>query len=226
MQLALEILLIAWLPGALAMRLPGRSRAYRRALPIDERLFWAILLSVVWSTTIVFALASFDRYTFARLVTINGIASAILLVPALAGIVTTRAGRHVTSGTTEPPAEVGAADLLTTDARSGCRLVVPAVLVAVGCALYFPPSEYIIVGKDPGTYINEGIQIAQRGQTVIDDPVVAGLPETFRGLFMPDHGQPTYYSLRFVGFFVQDADRGTLVGQFPHLYPARSAIGY
>ncbi len=226
MQLALEILLIAWLPGALAMRLPGRSRAYRRALPIDERLFWAILLSVVWSTTIVFALASFDRYTFARLLTINGIASAILLVPALAGIVTTRAGRHVTSGTTEPPAEVGAADLPTTDSRSAWRLVVPAVLVAVGCALYFPPSEYIIGGKDPGTYINEGIQIAQRGQTVIDDPVVAGLPETFRGLFMPDHGQPTYYSLRFMGFFVQDADRGTVVGQFPHLYPASIAIGY
>ena len=28
---------------------------------------------------------------------------------------------------------------------------------------FFPPSEYIIGGKDPGVYLNEGVQIAQRG---------------------------------------------------------------
>jgi hypothetical protein len=36
-------------------------------------------------------------------------------------------------------------------------------LVLLGIWRFFPPSEYIIGGKDPGTE-NEGIQIAQRGR--------------------------------------------------------------
>src|SRR4029079_14263568 len=31
---------------------------------------------------------------------------------------------------------------------------------------------------------------------------------------------------RFMGFFVLDPDRGTVVSQFPHLFPASIAIGY
>ena len=31
-------------------------------------------------------------------------------------------------------------------------------------------------GKDPGVYMNEGVQLAQRGALVIDDPIVAGVP--------------------------------------------------
>jgi hypothetical protein len=223
MQLVLEILLVAWLPGALALRLPGPSRDYRRALPLDERLFWAVLLSVVWSTTAAFVLASYDRYSFARLLTIDGVVSVLLFLPAVADIVARRFDRPTTPA---PSATVEERRGTVSRSTTPWRIVVPAALVAIGCVLYFPPSEYIIGGKDPGTYINEGIQIAQRGQTVIDDPVIAGLPDTFRDLFMPDHGQSTYYSLRFMGFFVQDPDRGSVVGQFPHLYPASIAIGY
>ena len=32
--------------------------------------------------------------------------------------------------------------------------------------------------------------------------------------------------LRFMGFFIQDPDTGTVVGQFPHVFPASIAIGY
>lgn len=201
--LAIQILLVAWLPGALLLRLPGRSRAYRASLPFDERLFWSVLLSLVWSTSLVLLLASFDRYSFDRLLTIN----------ALLGIIAVVAGRQ----RLRLPRPVRGPEW---------RAVVPAAIVALGVWLYFPPSEYIIGGKDPGAYINEGIQIAQRGQTVIRDPIVAEVPEAFRDLFMPDHGQDTYYSLRFMGFFVQDPDAGTVVGQFPHFYPASIAIGY
>ena len=35
-----------------------------------------------------------------------------------------------------------------------------------------------------------------------------------------------YYGIRFMGFFVTDPENGTVVGQFPHLYPAAIAIGY
>ena len=54
--------------------------------------------------------------------------------------------------------------------------LIPASLVLLALWRFFPPSEYIIGGKDPGTYVNEGIQIAQRGAIVVRDPVVAAVP--------------------------------------------------
>jgi len=202
-RLLIQILLVAWVPGALMLRLPGRSRAYRAALPADERLFWTVLLSVVWSTTVAVLLGEFERYAFDRLLAINGVTALLVVVSARHHLVLPR---PVT--------------------RPSAAAIVPAAIVALGLWLYFPPSEYIIGGKDPGTYINEGVQIAQRGQTIIRDGVVAGVPVPFRDLFFPAHGQSTYYGLRFMGFFIQDATAGTVVGQFPHFYPASVAIGY
>ena len=105
--------------------------------------------------------------------------------------------------------------------------LVPIALVALGTWLYFPTSEYVLGGKDPGTYMNEGIQIAQRGSLVVRDPVVAAVPPQSRDLFFPAHvGQTTYYGLRFVGFPILNPDDGSVIGQFPHLFPAAIAVGY
>lgn len=201
--LILQLLLVAWVPGALLLRLPGRSRAARAALPADERLFWTVLLSVVWSTTLVLLLGAVSRYSFDRLLTINAVAAAVVLIGARQHI---RLPRPVS--------------------RPGLSLAVPVGIVALGLWLYFPQAEYVVGGRDPGAYINEGIQIAQRGQLVVTDPLVSSVPPTFRDLFFRSHDNPFYYGLRFVGFFVQDPDSGQVVGQFPHFFPASIAIGY
>lgn len=201
--LLLQILLVAWVPGALLLRVPGRTRAWRAALAADERVFWTVLLSVVWSTTLTVLLGTFDRYSFDRLLTINGAVAIVSLLVARQHLALPRPVSRPT------PAAL-----------------VPLAIIGLGLWIYFPASEYIIGGKDPGTYINEGVQIAQRGQTVIRDGVVADVPEPLRNLFFPAHGQETYYSLRFMGFFIQDPGTGAVVGQFPHFYPASVAIGY
>ena len=70
--------------------------------------------------------------------------------------------------------------------------IAPVGLVALALWVFPPPSEYIIGGKDPGVYMNAGVQIAQRGSLVIDDRLVASLPADTRGLFFPHHrGRPT-----------------------------------
>jgi hypothetical protein len=102
----------------------------------------------------------------------------------------------------------------------------PVLLVALGSWLFTPPAEYVIGGKDPGVYLNEGIQLAQRGSIIVTDPVIEGVPPPLRDMFFPSHNRPVYYGTRFMGFFIQDPDRGTVVGQFPHLFPASIAIGY
>lgn len=195
--------LVGYLPGALLYRLPAGGRERRAALAADERAFWAILLSLAWSCALVVALAAAGLYRFGLLLAINAMVSILVAVAAR--------GSLLYRGTAPRP---------------GAWAVVPVLVAAAGVVLFFPPSEYVMGGKDPGTYMNEGIQIAQRGSLVVEDPVVASVPRSYRDLFFPSHHNPTYYGLRFMGFFIQDPARGTVVGQFPHLFPASIAIGY
>ena len=78
----------------------------------------------------------------------------------------------------------------------------------------------------PARTSTKGIQIAQRGTLVIHDPVVAAVPPFPRSVLSLARSATTYYSLRFMGFFISDPRRGAVVGQFPHLFPASIAIGY
>ena len=202
-RLFLSALLVAYLPGALIFRLPIADRARRASLALEERVFWSGVLSVAWSLSTVLILAAAGAYGFERLLIANTIASVLLLA-------------------------IGRFKLLYRGeaVRPTATALLPLVLVVLGMWRSFPSSEYVIGGKDPGTYMNEGIQIAQRGSLVIHDPVVAAVPESGRSLFFrpqPDLGNE---GLRFMGFFLLDARDGRVVGQFPHVLPASIAMGY
>ncbi len=200
---AAELLLVGWLVGALVFRIPMLDRERRAALDAGERVYWAVVIGVTVSVLLTFTLAVFHRYSFERLLAADGaIASTIALV---------FRGRLRLGGSARRP---GLASLL------------PLALVVLGAVRFFPTAEYIIAGKDPGTYVNEGVQIAQRGSIVTLDPVVASVPPFARDLFFPSHHLPEYYGTRFMGFFLQNPDTGAVIGQFHHFYPASLAIGY
>lgn len=204
MRAILELLVIGWLPGALLFRAPFLQRDRRAALDAEERLYWAIVLSSVTSIAIVLALAALHRYSFKRLLIAD-----VVVAAAAAGVsrLNLRFGGAVR--------------------RPGFGALLPIALVLIGLWRFFPSSEYIIGGKDPGVYINEGIQIAQRGALVIRDPVIRSIPPFARDLFIPPDRNLTHYlALRFMGFYVLDPDSGAVIGQFPHLFPASIAIGY
>ena len=199
----LQAAAIGYLPGAVAFRLPVADRARRAALEPAERLFWQVLLSLSISLSLVLALAAIGRYSFERLV---GADLALAAAGALAARFRLRLG--------------------TPARRPGVAALVPLALLLLGVWRFFPSSEYVIGGKDPGTYMNEGIQIAQRGALAPVDPLIASVPPFARDLFFPSHQRSEYYSLRFMGFFIRDPDEGHVVGQFPHLFPASIALGY
>ncbi len=199
----LAVVILGYLPGALLFRLPVGNRPARAALAADERAFWAVTLSVAWSLGITLALAALEAYRFGRLVAVTVVAC--LLLAAMGN-------RRLRYSPVAAPWRVSA--------------LVPAAFVAFGLWAYFPPAEYVMGGKDPGTYMNEGIQLAQRGSLVIHDPTVAAVPAATRDLFFPSHNSKAYYSTRFMGFFVDDPRAGTVIGQFPQLYPASIAVGY
>ncbi len=194
---------MAWLPGAVLFRLPILDREKRAALDAEERLFWTVILSLTISIGVVLALAAVDRYTFGRLLVADAIIAA-----GLAGIA--RFNLRLGPGARKP----------------NWSVLLPLSLAVLGLWRFFPPSEYVMGGKDPGTYMNEGLVIAQRGAIVYTDPLVAAVPPFARDLFFPSHLRDDYYSVRFMGFWIRDPDKGTVVGQFPHAFPASIAIGY
>ena len=200
----LQLVTVGWLPGAVVFRLPVGDRNRRAALSADERGYWAIVLSVAISLSLVLALAALHRYSFKRLLIAD-----VLITMALAA---------------------GARFNLRLGARArrpGLAACIPLALALLGAWRFFPPSEYIIGGKDPGVYVNSGIQIAQRGAIVVHDPVVAGVPAFARDLFFPrDTNRTPFVATRFMGFYILDPDTGAVVSQFPHVFPASIAIGY
>ena len=198
----LEIALLAYVPGALFFRAPILDPARRRTLPAEERVFWAIVVSVSLSCMVTLGLASVGWYRYGRLLAINGGLSAAALL--------------LWRGTL----------LARGAARPTLTALAPVALVALCLWRSGPPAEYVMGGKDPGAYMNTGIQIAQRGALQTVDPVVSSVPAPLRDLFFPSHHQDTYYSVRFMGFFIMDPDRGLVLDQFPHLFPASIAVAY
>jgi hypothetical protein len=198
---AARLLIIAWLPGAVMFRLPLAGRARRAALAAEERLFWQVLISLSVSLSIALALAWAHRYSLDRVIAADlGIAA---VLAALARFRLRMAARPPTSS----------------------ALIVVAI-VAAGAWRFSPPAEYIIGGKDPGTYVNEGILMAQRGTLVYHDPLVSSVPSTIRHLFFSSQKEAAHYGTRFMGFPILSPDSGEVVGQFPHLFPASLAFGY
>jgi len=71
-------MLLGYVPGALVYRLPLAQREHRAALPADERVFWAVILSVLWSLVLVLALAGAGRYRFDLVLIINAAISIVI----------------------------------------------------------------------------------------------------------------------------------------------------
>ena len=201
-QQAAALVLLGYAPGAALYRIPAADRARRERLDAAERVFWGVMLSVTWSLIVALTLAALHRYTLTHVLAVNAALTLAILIYWRAGL---------RFGNATPP---------------GATAIAPIALLALVWWLHPPPAEYILGGKDPGVYVNAGIQIAQRGSLIAVDETARSVPAESRSLFFPQYvGQP-YYSPRFMGFFLLDPAAGTVVDQFPHLYPTAIAIGY
>jgi 4-amino-4-deoxy-L-arabinose transferase-like glycosyltransferase len=114
----------------------------------------------------------------------------------------------------------------STASRIGVTAAFPLLLLAVCGWRFFPPAEYVIGGKDPGVYINEGISLHRTGTIFRRDAAVAAVPADARELFFRWHQREEYYGIRFMGVNVMDPGTGAVMPGFPHLLPASVALGY
>ena len=111
------------------------------------------------SLAIVLGLAAVHRYSFKRLLVAE---LAISLALAAASRFNLRLGSKTR--------------------RAGPAVCIPIALVLLGAWRFFRHRIHHR-WQDPGVYVNEGIQIAQRGAIVVRDPVVAAVPVFARNLF-------------------------------------------
>ena len=194
---------LAYLPGAVIFRLPIADRDKRAALAAEERVFWQIVISIVWSLGAVMIMAAAGVYRYERLLALNVGVSVVLLLIAR--------GSLLWRGT---------------QAKVTIAVLVPLTLFGLGVWRFFPAAEYIIGGKDPGVYVNDGFAIARTGELFRRDAVVPAVPAADRDLFFRSHQSNMYYGLRFMGVYINDPNTGSVISQFPHVYPASIAIGY
>ena len=68
---AVQLAIVAWVPGAVLVRVPWGGRSRRAHLDAEERVFWAVVLSLAISLVTTVLLAWAGTYTFGRLLAAN-----------------------------------------------------------------------------------------------------------------------------------------------------------
>jgi hypothetical protein len=186
------------LPGLVLLALL-RPRE-REALRIDEALYLIVAASVALAAWVALVLAELGRFSLAR-------ACAVLAGVSLVGALLGR--RRL--GARWPPG------------RRARDLVPAVVLLALGFALQARPTEYLLGGRDPGTYIAAMGIVARTGGLAYADPGVLSIPPEDVELFYRNPQNPDYSWGRFLGFPLESPRSGRVFPEFFHLFPAFGA---
>ena len=193
---ALATLAIFFIPGLVLVAALGGEGKVR--LSLLEQIYLSIAGSLLVSGWVSFVLAELGVFSPAR--------TAIVVVAGAAGVVLSIAASKrrlsLRPGTT-----------------SRAEALVAGALLTFTAAVYFPPFEHILGGRDPGVYINAGFHLAREGRLIYTDPVVASIPKEARPLFFPDKDLPLWSYLRYQGFRLESPDTARVVPHGLHLYP-------
>jgi len=189
-------LVLFLLPGLVF--LAGLRREDRASLLFDEALFLIVGVSVALSSWVALVLAEIGVFSLPRGALVTGTVSTLAALGAAARGRLTLPGSHWT----------------------GLRAIAPALVVlALALALQTRPSEYVVGGRDPGTYIAGMALVARTGSVAYVDPVVLSIPRADIGLFYRADGPWG----RFMGMPLESPESGRVVPEFFHLFPAFGA---
>lgn len=190
-------LVLFLVPGLVFLALSPKSRP---ALRFDEALFLAVAVSVGAAAWIGLLLAEAGRFS---LVTSAFVLGALAVLALLLG------RRRL--GWPLPP--VGR-----------LRDTAPALLVlALAFALQARPTEYLVGGRDPGTYVATMALVARTGGLAYTDPGVLSVPADDVDLFYRNPDNPDFSWGRFMGFPLERPQTGRVFPEFFHLFPAFGA---
>jgi Dolichyl-phosphate-mannose-protein mannosyltransferase len=192
----LAALVLFVLPGVVF--LSWLRREDRDALLLDEALFAVVAVSVAFASWVALLLAEAGAFSLTRAAAVS---AAICAGALLVGARRKRLG-------------------LPWPRRPGGRALLGALVVlAMAVLLQTRPSEYVVGGRDPGTYVAGMALIGRTGGVAYVDPVVLSIPREDVGLFYRDRGPWG----RFMGMPLESPETGRVVPEFFHLFPAFGA---
>lgn len=106
-------------------------------------------------------------------------------------------------------------------------------ILLIAFTLFFHPYPWVLGGRDPGVYINTGVNIANTGSVIIHDPLLAScMDETMQKAFYQIESRPEvlnkikYEGIQFPGFYITDKTTGEITPQFFYLWTTWIAIFY
>ena len=189
----LATLVIFFVPGLLIVAAAGRSRL---ELGLVEQLYVVTAGSLLISGILGLLLAELGSFSAA---------STAMVVAGLTTIVAAGFRRRLR---------------LRPSAFVFSEWLVPAAMLSFTIAVYYPPFEHVLGGRDPGIYVNTGFHLARHGTLVYTDPLVTSIPPEDRALFYRvDKKIPPWSHSRFQGFALESPDTGRVVPHGLHLYP-------
>lgn len=100
-------------------------------------------------------------------------------------------------------------------------------ILAVAGVLYARPVAQVIGGRDPGVYINTGINIARTGALITQNKTIPFIPKEQYTKFLAYMYEADKTAPMFLpGFYITDFSTGEITPQFYHLYSAIFALLY
>jgi hypothetical protein len=186
-------------PGLVFLALVGKRE--RNALRLDEALFLSVAVSVMASAWVGLTLAEAGRFSLVTAATILGAVSLVALV----------LGRRRLAA---PLPRL----------RSMADVAPALVVLMLALSLQARPSEYLLGGRDPGTYIGAMGLIARTGGIAYTDPAVLSIPKQDVELFYRNPASPDFTWGRFMGFPLERPETGRVFPEFFHLFPAFGAF--
>jgi hypothetical protein len=197
---------LAALAGLVLFLLPGLTLLAlltprdRQDTPFDEALFLAVSVSVMASAWLALVLAEMGRFSLLR-------AAALLAAACAAALVLGR--RRLGAPVPRP--------------RSWPEVLPVAAVLTLALVLQARPTEYLLGGRDPGTYVAAMAVIARTGGIAYTDPVVLSIPREDVDLFFREPGAADFNWGRFMGFPLERPETGRVVPEFFHVFPAFGA---
>jgi hypothetical protein len=197
-------LVLFLLPGLVF--LAALRRQDRDALSFDEALFATVAVSVATSAWVALVLAEAGRFSL-----VAG-ACGVTILSALAALGLWRFGPGLARPWPPWP---------------GLSALAPGLAVlGLAVALQTRPTEYVMGGRDPGTYIAAMALIGRTGGISYVDPVVLSIPREDVALFYRNPDNVDYSWGRFMGMPLERPETGRVVPEFFHLFPAFGAYLY
>jgi hypothetical protein len=190
---------IFFIPGYLAVTYWCNTKKKNKTIPFSQFIFLSLLGSIILSSWLSLVLAEIGIFSLTRLVL-------ILWILCLFGAALNRF-KLKPEGLQAP--------------KLSPYLFILIFILAIAAYLFFQPHELILGGRDPGVYINTGINIAKTGSIFVQNKALALLSDQNKKEFA-QHFNENF----MMGFYLEDLQKARITPQFLHLFSLWYALFY